>query len=396
MKSQFHDPSAKLGSGLQVVGAGLVAFLSGLGAAGLPDGGRRACAGSGAAGEAPGPRPHEPCHPETATMKPSLPAIGPPWPGRGAVAWLGAALLVLGLAACSSTGGSGSERGGEGSEVGEGGGEESNAQYGPADIFWMTRKGVRLDLRYDAGAGRFIGTATNITGATIRNVRVEVHVPNDPATRADNVELGPTPTRDLAAGETLEVELPAAVGTFVRTSAAWGNLWGAHAESDGPLRRAAFTPSFGPWAVVEGVDLGIEHPVHRMSAWYASRGVTWTPHLVPDPAPEHQPAGDATWTGEWAGYHGSDPAIATGAATVTVTLGTGVTEADLALEDVPTLGTLQWNGMPVRDGRFTGGTTASDSQAYDATGQFGGAGRAGVVGHASGPAFRSVFHGEKD
>ncbi|MCY4489561.1 MAG: hypothetical protein OXF11_20970, partial [Deltaproteobacteria bacterium] len=66
------------------------------------------------------------------------------------------------------------------------------------------------------------------------------------------------------------------------------------------------------------------------------------------------------------------------------------------LEDVPTLGTLQWNGMPVRDGRFTGGTTASDSQAYDATGQFGGARRAGVVGHASGPAFRSVFHGEKD
>ena len=182
MQSQFHGPSAKLGSGLQVIGAALVASLSGLSAAGLPDGGRRACAGSGAAGEGPGPRPHERCHTETATMKPSLPAIGPPWPGRGVVAWLGAALLVLGLAACSSTGDSGSERGGEGSEVGEGGGEgsevgegggeESNAQYGPADIFWMTRKGVRLDLRYDAGAGRFIGTATNITGATIRNVRV--------------------------------------------------------------------------------------------------------------------------------------------------------------------------------------------------------------------------------
>ena len=27
---------------------------------------------------------------------------------------------------------------------------------------------------------------------------------------------------------------------------------------------------------------------------------------------------------------------------------------------------------------------------------FGGAGQAGVVGHASGPAFRSVFYGEKD
>ena len=353
-------------------------------------------------------------------MNPSLRAIGPSLPGHRAATWLAAALLVLGLAACSSTGESGSEpgggegsgehagagegsgghdsggEGGEGSESGEGGGEESNARYGPGDIFWMTRKGVRLDLRYDAGTGRFIGTAANITGATIRNVRVEVHVPNDPATRADDVELGPTPTTDLAPGETIDVVLLATGRTFVRTSAAWGNLWGAHAESDGPTQAAAFTPSFGPWAVVEGVDPGIEHPVHRMSAWYASRGGTWTPDLFPDPAPEHQPSGDATWTGEWAGYHGSGPAIATGAATVMVRLGTGVTEADLALEDVPTLGTLQWNGMPVGDGRFTGSTTAGDSQAYDATGQFGGAGQAGVVGHASGPAFRSVFYGEKD
>ncbi len=59
------------------------------------------------------------------------------------------------------------------------------------------------------------------------------------------------------------------------------------------------------------------------------------------------------------------------------------------------LGTLQWSGMPVCDGRFMGSTTAN-SNTYAAEGQFGGAGQAGVVGHASGPAFRSVFYGEKD
>ena len=80
---------------------------------------------------------------------------------------------------------------------------------------------------------------------------------------------------------------------------------------------------------------------------------------------------------------------------MTVTLGTGTTEADLALKNVPTLGTLRWNDMPVGGGRFSGSTTAN-SQAYDAVGQFGGANQAGVVGHATGPDFRSVFYGKKD
>lgn len=327
-------------------------------------------------------------------------------------------LLVIGLAACStssesgresgeegaeqgsgegsegSEGGEGSE-GSEGSGMGEGGGEESRATYGLTDTFWMTRKGVRLDLRYDAATQTFRGTATNITGATIRNVRVEVHVPNDPATRADDVELGPTPTTDLAPGQTFDVVLPATGQTFVQTSASWGNLWGAHAESDGPTHAAAFTPSLGPWAVVGGVDLGIEHPLHQMSAWYTMQGGTWTPHLSPDPAPQHQPTGDATWTGEWAGYHGSNPtAVSTGAARVTVTVG-AQTEAILALDDVPTIGTLQWDTMPVDDGRFTGSTTP-DAQTYEATGQFGGVNQDGVVGHATGSDFRSVFYGEKN
>ena len=51
--------------------------------------------------------------------------------------------------------------------------------------------------------------------------------------------------------------------------------------------------------------------------------------------------------------------------------------------------------MPVNDGRFMGSTTAH-SQTYDAVGQFGGPDQAGVVGHATGSDFRSVFYGDKD
>ena len=133
-----------------------------------------------------------------------------------------------------------------------------------------------------------------------------------------------------------------------------------------------------------------------MSAAHEWQNGAWTSRLSPDPAPEHQPAGDATWTGEWVGYHDSDPAIATGAASVAVTLGTGSTEADLILESVPTLGTLTWDDMPVMGGRFMERNTTAGAQTYDAVGQFGGASQAGVVGHASGPDFQSVFYGEKD
>ena len=50
--------------------------------------------------------------------------------------------------------------------------------------------------------------------------------------------------------------------------------------------------------------------------------------------------------------------------------------------------------MPVDGGRFMG-STAANSQTYDAVGQFGGANQAGVVGHATGCDFQSVFYGEK-
>jgi len=299
---------------------------------------------------------------------------------------LAVVLLAFGLAACTHSSDSGPEGGGEaphgeGGEGGEGG-EESATQYGPGDTFYMTRAGARLILSYDAASQAFTGTVTNVTGVTLSSVRVEVHL-------SSGVELGPTTPMDLAPGQTIPVSLPATGQVFA--------TWGAHPEVGSGSESTGmvpFTPSLGAWAVVDGVPLGIEHPDHQMSAWYTSSGGTWTPHLSPDPAPEHQPTGAATWTGKWAGYYGSNAAISTGAASVTVTLGTGAPEADLSLQGVPTLGTLQWDNMPVDGGRFMGSTTAN-SQTYDAVGQFGGANQAGVVGHATGSDFRSVFYGEK-
>lgn len=348
------------------------------------------------------------------TMNPSLLFTGRPCPVHSPVVRLAAALLVLGLAACSSTSESGREIGGEGAEgsggggegsegaghggaggSGEGnegagsGGEESNAQFDLTHTYDMVESnGARLVLSYDEVNKRFTGTVTNTTNTTLRDVRVEIHLgPN----RSETNEIGPTQWKDLAPGESMVVSLGAAGLNFSQYS--------VHVE-DGPRSTPSTVPDpatdtfslLGPWAVKGGVDLGFEHQGHGLGAWYTRQGNSWTPHLTPA-APEHQPTGAATWAGEWAGYYGTDPAIKTGAASVTVRLG-AATEADLMLDNVPTHGALRWNAMPVTDGRFSG-STAAGSVTYDAMGQFGGPGQAGVAGHASGPDFRSVFYGDK-
>lgn len=343
-------------------------------------------------------------------LNPSLPSAGYSGPGhQPAVRLAFALLLALGLAACAGTsesgpeGAEGSGEGPEGPEGGSGEGREGSegagsgdggegAQYDLTHTYDMVESnGARLVLRYDAANERFTGTVTNTTGATLTDVRVEIHLgPN----RSETNEIGPTPWRDLAPGEIMLVSLGAAGRNFSR--------YGVHVESgpqDDPNTLAdpvssSFAPPLGPWAVMGGVELGLENQGHGLEVWYTRQGNAWTPHLSPNPAPEHQPTGAATWTGEWVGYQGTDPMIDTGAARVTVTLGTGAPEAALTLDDVPTLGTLQWDAMPVTGGRFSGTATAN-AQRYDATGQFGGTGQAGVAGYATGPDFRSVFYGEK-
>lgn len=94
--------------------------------------------------------------------------------------------------------------------------EESGTQYAKTDTCDVVRKGVRLVLFFDESSEQFTGTVENTTEATIRAVKVEVHLSN-------GTELGPTTPIDLAAGEKAEVVLSAAGQTF--------ETWSAHAET---------------------------------------------------------------------------------------------------------------------------------------------------------------------
>ena len=127
-----------------------------------------------------------------------------------------AALLasVLALVACGNTPTepTNEQHGPEGGGMEAG---ESGTQYGLTDTAMETRAGVDLVMSFDQGAQRFNGTVTNTTGATVAQVRVEIHLSN-------GVELGPTPRVDLAAGQVRDVTLDAAGQTF--------DSWSVHVE----------------------------------------------------------------------------------------------------------------------------------------------------------------------
>ena len=141
--------------------------------------------------------------------------------------------LILALSLPGCIGGeseSGEHDGGEsagehgGSELGEhdgegesdGDGEESGTQFGLGETFDEVRAGARLLLSYDATSNSFTGTVENTTGATLRRVRVEVHLSN-------GTELGPTTPTDLAPGEVAGIALPATSQPFA--------TWSAHPEA---------------------------------------------------------------------------------------------------------------------------------------------------------------------
>ena len=70
-------------------------------------------------------------------------------------------------------------------------------------------------MRYRAAEQAFTGTVTNTPSATVRAVRVEIHLSN-------GVELGPTPRQDPAPGQRADVHLDAAGQTFTS--------WSVHVE----------------------------------------------------------------------------------------------------------------------------------------------------------------------
>ena len=106
-----------------------------------------------------------------------------------------------------------SEHDGEGESDGDN--EESGTQFGLNETFDEVRAGARLKLSYDSAANAFTGTVENTTGATLRRVRVEVHLSN-------RTELGPTTPVDLAPGEMAAITLPATSQPFA--------TWSAHPE----------------------------------------------------------------------------------------------------------------------------------------------------------------------
>jgi len=95
-------------------------------------------------------------------------------------------------------------------------GEEAGTRLAINETYDTVRKGVRLILAYDSKTSSFMGTVENVTGETIKSVRVEVHLSN-------GIELGPTKPIDLAAGNHEHVMLSAEGQAF--------NWWKAHPEA---------------------------------------------------------------------------------------------------------------------------------------------------------------------
>ena len=117
-------------------------------------------------------------------------------------------------------GSSGRSEAAESSEAGEDRGEEDSTQYALGDTFDQLRAGSRLFVSYDASDNAFIGTVENVSEAELTKVRVEIHLSN-------GVELGPTPSIDLAPGEVADVRLEATTQPF--------DTWSAHAEVGGGI-----------------------------------------------------------------------------------------------------------------------------------------------------------------
>ena len=99
--------------------------------------------------------------------------------------------------------------------VAEGGGEESGNLLTLEETYDVVRLGARLILDYSSEDNAFVGTVQNTTSETLSQVRVEVHLSN-------GVELGPTTSQDLEAGQTVEVVLSAGDQVF--------DGWTPHAE----------------------------------------------------------------------------------------------------------------------------------------------------------------------
>ena len=106
--------------------------------------------------------------------------------------------------------GTAGESGNGGSEAGEPG-----TLYGISETARQSRSGIDLVMSYDQTSASFVGSVTNSTGASVADVRVEIHLSN-------GVELGPTPLQTLNARQESPVVLDARGESF--------STWQVHIE----------------------------------------------------------------------------------------------------------------------------------------------------------------------
>ncbi len=119
--------------------------------------------------------------------------------------------VVNGLPVFADAGAVSNEHSEEAGEGTKGEPEESGTQYGLSDTAKETRGGVDLVIRFDSARRVFAGTVRNGTDATVRQVRVEVHL-------SSGAELGPTPSVDLRPRQSAPVELRAGSQEFNKFS----------------------------------------------------------------------------------------------------------------------------------------------------------------------------------
>lgn len=134
----------------------------------------------------------------------SIFAAAPGWAAPGQPAVNGSPLLA-------DAGAVSNEHSEETREGRKGEPEESGTQYGLSDTAKEVRGGVELVIRFDSTRRVFAGTVKNGTDATVRQVRVEVHL-------SSGVELGPTPRVDLRPRQSAPVELRAGSQEFNKFS----------------------------------------------------------------------------------------------------------------------------------------------------------------------------------
>lgn len=118
---------------------------------------------------------------------------------------------VNGSPRLADSGASSSEHSEEAGEATKREPEESGTQYGLSDTAREARSGVESVIRFDSARRVFAGTVRNGTDATVRQVRVEVHL-------SSGVELGPAPSVDLRPRQSAPVELRAGSREFNKFS----------------------------------------------------------------------------------------------------------------------------------------------------------------------------------